>query len=306
MGHDQLFKDVLRTFFYEFLQVFLPEVAEAIDPDAITFLDPQTFTDIPEGQLRIADLVANLHALVGTPELVLVHTEVQSDEEHEIGYRIWEYNALLTIRHRRPVISIGFLPFAVRGGVTFAHYSCMALGQETAGVNYWRIAVRGLSAEDYLALPSLLGVALAALMRPPGDDKVELKVAILQRLAASGLDEARLFLLVNFVESYLPLEGMEAATYQTRLQEEENTTVQTLELTWADRLRQEGLEQGVAQGVVQGTLQAKQEMLLDLTRTRFGAVPADLAERVATADDRLLTRMLRQVVQAQRPEEISG
>jgi len=46
--------------------------------------------------------------------------------------------------------------------------------------------------------------------------------------------------------------------------------------------------------------------LLDLIRTRFGTAPTDLASRVAAADDDLLTRMLRQVVQVQRLGELTG
>jgi len=302
MSHDQLFKDLLRTFFYEVLKVFKPEIAEAIDPESITFLDPQTFTDIPAGQLRIADAVAQVRALEGTPELVLIHAEVQADDESEIGHRIWEYNVLLDIRNGKPVISIALLPFATRGGVSLAHYSRMAVGQQTAGVYYGRIAMRGLNAEEYLAGESLVGVALAALMRPPGGDTVELKLEILQRLAASGLDEARLFLLVNFVESYLPLEGMEAVTFQNKLQEEGAAAVKTLELTWADpdatgRNRTRN-RPGVAEG--------KRSLLLDQIRTRFGVVPERLADRIAGADDEMLTRLSYQVVQAQRLDEVTG
>ena len=32
--HDRLFKELLSTFFVEFLELFLPQVARAIEPDS--------------------------------------------------------------------------------------------------------------------------------------------------------------------------------------------------------------------------------------------------------------------------------
>jgi hypothetical protein len=41
INHDQNFKELLTTFFIEFLELFLPEVAAMIDPTAITFLQQE-------------------------------------------------------------------------------------------------------------------------------------------------------------------------------------------------------------------------------------------------------------------------
>jgi hypothetical protein len=37
IDHDRLFKELLSTFFVEFLELFLPEVASAIEPDSVGF-----------------------------------------------------------------------------------------------------------------------------------------------------------------------------------------------------------------------------------------------------------------------------
>ena len=47
----------------------------------------------------------------------------------------------------------------------------------------------------------LSGAALATLMQPGPGGKVDLKTAVLRRLVTSDLDEARLFLLVNLLET---------------------------------------------------------------------------------------------------------
>ncbi len=149
MAHDQTFKDVLRGFFHDFLTLFLPAIADGIDAASITFLDPQTFTDIPEGLMRTADLVAEARTFDGAPELVLLHTEVQAEQEADLAYRMWEYNALLTLRRRRPAISAVLLPFSGRGGVRKVCYVETLFGEEYIKLEYWRIELPSLLAEDY-------------------------------------------------------------------------------------------------------------------------------------------------------------
>jgi hypothetical protein len=57
IAHDQLFKELLRAFFQEFLELFFPEVAARLDFARVTFLDKEVFADVPEGSRRGLDLV---------------------------------------------------------------------------------------------------------------------------------------------------------------------------------------------------------------------------------------------------------
>jgi predicted transposase/invertase (TIGR01784 family) len=302
MAHDQTFKDILQAFFPDFLALFLPAIASAIDPADITFLHAETFTDVPAGLRRTPDVVAQVHAMHGLPELVLVHTEVQTEDEPDFAYRMWEYNALVTLRKRLPAISVALLPFASSGGVTLTRYSETLFGQEYAKLDYWRIPLQALVAEEYLAADTPLGTALAALMRPRSGDRVDLRLAVLERLARGDIDEARQYLLVNLVETYLELNDAEQARYKQRLTTERRSAVETLELTWGERKVQEGREQGLAEGL----LQARRTAVLDVLRMRFGDVPETLALRVTQSHDEELTRLLRQAVQVEHIEDMTG
>jgi len=64
-------------------------------------------------------------------------------------------------------------------------------GHEYICLEYWRIPLGALSAESYLTAELVLGAALAALMRVQSGDRVDLRLASLERSADSGLDEAR-------------------------------------------------------------------------------------------------------------------
>ena len=50
--HDQLFKQLIHTFFAEFLECFFPEVHDAVDFSSITPISGEMFTDLVEGKVE--------------------------------------------------------------------------------------------------------------------------------------------------------------------------------------------------------------------------------------------------------------
>ena len=58
MDHDRLFKELLTTFFGEFLELFFSELVADLDRDSIEFLDKEIFTDVTHGDRHAVDLVA--------------------------------------------------------------------------------------------------------------------------------------------------------------------------------------------------------------------------------------------------------
>ncbi len=48
MDHDRLFKELLSTFFVEFVDLFLPDISAALDRTvAVVPMDKEIFTDVP-------------------------------------------------------------------------------------------------------------------------------------------------------------------------------------------------------------------------------------------------------------------
>ena len=58
IDHDQNFKELISTFFTEFLELFLPEIARTIDSGSVRFLQQEYFVDLVEGEEKIIDLLA--------------------------------------------------------------------------------------------------------------------------------------------------------------------------------------------------------------------------------------------------------
>jgi hypothetical protein len=52
IDHDQLFKQLLETFFIDFIELFAPALSEYLDLTQLTFLPQQYFTDILDGDRK--------------------------------------------------------------------------------------------------------------------------------------------------------------------------------------------------------------------------------------------------------------
>jgi hypothetical protein len=57
IDHDRLFKELLQTFFKEFMELFFPQVCSAIDFSHVTFLSEELFTDVAGGATGRVDVL---------------------------------------------------------------------------------------------------------------------------------------------------------------------------------------------------------------------------------------------------------
>jgi hypothetical protein len=90
INHDQSFKELISTFFMEFLELFLPELAKDIDPDSIRFLPQEYFADLVEGDEKIIDLLVEVK-LAGQDKTFLFHIEAQSYSESLVVQKTFRY-----------------------------------------------------------------------------------------------------------------------------------------------------------------------------------------------------------------------
>jgi hypothetical protein len=74
IDHDRLFKELLSTFFLEFLELFLPELAAQVEPNSLTFLPQEYFADLTASDKQIVDLLAQVRS-AGQEVGFLIHLE---------------------------------------------------------------------------------------------------------------------------------------------------------------------------------------------------------------------------------------
>ena len=78
MDHDRLFKELLSTFFVEFVDLFLPDIGAALDRNAaIVPMDKEVFTDVTLGEKHEVDVLMRAK-FRGEDAFFLVHIENQA------------------------------------------------------------------------------------------------------------------------------------------------------------------------------------------------------------------------------------
>jgi predicted transposase YdaD len=105
INHDQNFKELISTFFLEFLELFLPDMASTIDPNSVTFLQQEYFIDLVEGEENVIDLLAEVKQ-AGQDTTFLVHIEPQSSSQTIFPARMFFYFARLHQSHRQRIYPI--------------------------------------------------------------------------------------------------------------------------------------------------------------------------------------------------------
>src|ERR1017187_2025375 len=109
-NHDRLFKELLTTFFIEFLELFFPKVAAYIDPTSVEFLDKEVFTDVTYGERHEADLVAKVK-FRGRKAFFILQTEAQGKQQDHFPSRLFVYFARFSELYGLPVYPIAIFTY---------------------------------------------------------------------------------------------------------------------------------------------------------------------------------------------------
>jgi len=299
--HDQVFKDLIGRFLPDFLTLVAPEPAGRLDLSRWTLLDKETFTDWPKGRRRELDLLAEVALVDGGGRTALIHVEIEARSGPQIGPRLAGYYMQIRLRHGKPIVPIAV---CLRRGKPSIHLESVVdadLGPEIGRFCYYSFGLARSIAEEFLARDQPLAWALAALMRPDSLSRAEHKMACLRRIAAARLTELHRFLLVNCVETYLQLTGRDAEELEALQAGGTAEEVRAMRMTWAEQLKNEGLEQGLEQGREQGVRQT----LLHQLGLRFGPLSDDVKRRVeAIRSLERLNQIAEQILVARSLEEM--
>jgi predicted transposase YdaD len=296
--YDALFKELLRTFFQEFMERFFPEEAARLDFSQVTFLEKELATDVGSGHQRTLDLIAHVRTRSGGAEFVLIHVEFEGRYAPDVPPQMFEDYGMLRRRHRIPVLPIVVYITGGRGADQWEEYRDQWFDRTIVLFSFLRLRLKGLKAREVVREADPLAAALGVLADRRGADPAVLKATSLDRIARARLDEARQWVLVNFVETYLPLQADAARRYQEMLAREEHQMARQAELTWGDRVREEGREEG--------RLGEKRAAVLKLLGLRFREVPEDLRrgiERTTAAET--LDALFERAATASRIEDLS-
>jgi hypothetical protein len=272
IDHDALFKELLTTFFAEFLELFFPEMHAYIEPDSITFLDRELFADSVEGRMLEPDLVAKVR--LRNPErseaYCLIHLEAQSTPEAAFARRMHKYFSRLFDKHDLPVYPIAIFSYDTPRREEPDTFTISFPGLEVLRFHFQVIQLNRLNWRDFVNKPNPVASALMAKMNIAPQDRRLVKFECLRLMATLKLDRPRMRIIAGFVENYLRLTWEENRQIVRQLggpdinadQETQETIMRLMELptTW----HMVGREEGRAEAT-------ESLLLLQLSR-RFGSL----------------------------------
>jgi hypothetical protein len=274
IDHDRLFKELLTTFFVDFLELFLPELLTDLERDSIQFLDKEIFTDVTAGEKYEADLLVKVK-LRGQESYVLIHVEHQAYKQADFDKRMFRYFARLYEKFDLPVYPIVLCsydspktPEKNFHQVAFPHKTVLQF-------NYDVIQLNRLNWRDFLRQQNPVATALMAKMNIAPAERRQVKLECLRLMATLKLDPARMQLISGFVDTYLKLNAQEQKLLQADIaiiEPQEQETIMQIVTSWME----EGIEIGIERGKGQATLSL---VMRQLTR-RFGELRPQLAERI--------------------------
>ncbi len=281
MDHDRLFKELLTTFFMDFLEVFCPELAQDLDPGSLGFLDKEVFTDVTHGDRHEVDLVAKAK-FRGEPLAFLIHVEAQARQQDIFPQRMFTYFARFHEKYNLPVYPIAVFSFQTPREQEPDEYRIAFADLAVLSFRFRVVQLNQLAWQDFEKRTNPILAALMVTMRREPKERAPVMLACLRMLAKLPLDPVRRELISGFIDSYLQLTIEEELQFAAELKElhpQEKESVMEIVTSWMEK----GLEQGRQEG-----LDHERKVLLRQLRKRLGSLdPAVEAQIQSLAADRL-------------------
>jgi hypothetical protein len=278
IDHDQLFKQLLTTFFLEFLELFTPEFFAAIDPQSLEILPLEYFTDIDAGERKAMDVIIRVN-LLGRPNApessrvsVVVNCEHQSTTKADFNRRLFFYFAQLHRKYLQPVYPIALFSFDEPYRPERDSYQVRVPGLQVMDFNFLTIQLNRLDWRAFLTQRNPVAAALMAKMKIDPADRPKVKVECLRMIANLKLDKARTFQLSGFIDNYLQLNSVEKQQFQVEVDKiklpTERENVMELTTSWKE------------EGIVQGRESATRIIVSKQLTRKLGNLSPELLSRV--------------------------
>ena len=277
LDHDQIFKQLIESFFREFMQLFFSAEAALIDFNLVEFLREELFTDIPDGQRRRLDLVVKVDLLGGGEKFVLIHVEFESSRpDADFPRRMYRYFSQLYLRHQTEILPVAVFTDDVLWQTPVPDFLELSLaGSTIVRFVYRQIKLKQLDHRAFLSSNNPLAYALMAKMDYNATERVRLKADFLRLILGCGVNPARQSLLAEFVGTYLPLSVPEQVEFNALLDSERQyEEVKHMVSVFATEAFEKGIEQGLHEGLI---------LLLE---KRFGPLDQAIRQRVYALESR--------------------
>jgi len=279
MNHDRLFKELIGSFFIEFVDLLLPDLAPYIDRDAeIIPLDKEVFTDITGGDSHEVDLIMKLK-FKGEDVFFLIHVENQSKRQPHFPKRMFNYFSRLSEKFDLPVYPVAVFSYRSPKRAEPDHYQVSFPNKTVMRFEYTVIQLQRIPWRAFLKHDNPMAAALMSTMKMDKSERPLVKLECLRLLARLKLDPARSKLIGGFLDSYLKLNANELKQFEREREEllpKEREETVALVSSWESR----GIELGLKQGRQEGLHDGKEQLIVRLINRRMGKIVPSLTNRI--------------------------
>ncbi|MBE9114645.1 flagellar assembly protein H [Lusitaniella coriacea LEGE 07157] len=311
IDHDAIFKELLSTFFLDFLELFVPRVLEYAEPSELSLEPTETvrevFSPIGQGKKKVADVVARL-SFRDQEACFLVHVESQSSaySEEDFRWRMFHYFSRLHEKYRLPVYPIALFTFDEPFQEQENSYVVSFPDREVLSFNFVSIQLNRLNWRDFLERENPVASALMAKMRIAPSDRAQVKAECLRLLATLELNPQKMEFISGFIGTYLRLTEKEEKQFQQAIERMDLTTKERMMqfvTDWQEKGREQGRQEGLQEGLQEGQITQRQEDILRILEVRFEEISGETRELVGKIEDiEVLGTLLVQSVTAQSLE----
>ncbi len=195
-NHDLLFKDLIQTFFKEFIAVFFPDVHRHIDYHHTTLLSEEVHTDLHQGDTRRLDIVVETK-LKGEDSVIIIHVEPQSYVQRNFHERMFHYYSLLYNKYRKPIVPIAVFSYDETRDeqdtftIAFPFFHVLTF-------NFLKLELRKKNWRNYIQSNNPAAAALLSKMGYSSDERIEVKKEFLRMLVRMQLNPAKEYLIYGF------------------------------------------------------------------------------------------------------------
>ncbi|MDZ7970705.1 MAG: cytosolic protein [Nostoc sp. DedSLP03] len=275
--YDSPWKQMLQLYFEDFMQFFFPQAHAQIDwSRGFVFLDQELQQVVRDAELgkRLIDKLVKIYRIGGEEEWLLIHVEVQSQEETDFPKRMFVYNYRIFDRYNRSVASLAVL------GDDNIKWRPNQFGYELFGCTVdfqfpiiklldYQQRRRELEASRNPFATVVLAHLAAVQTRSNRLQRKQLKLALVRRLYEQGFEREAVINLLVFIDWMLTLPLDLELEFKTEVEQLE-AQVRMQYVTSFERIaRMESLLEGIEVGL----------------KLKFGTLGLSLLPEISTLED---------------------
>lgn len=272
IDHDRLFKELLQTFFEEFVLLFFPDMHEHIDFNHLSFLSEELFTDVTAGEKYRVDLLVETK-FKGKDGLIIVHVENQAYVQSSFPERMFLYFSRLFEKYRTPIIPIAVFSYDAIRDEPSSFTLSFPFG-DVLDFHFFHVELRKQNWRQFIRTDNPVAAALLSKMGYTESERVELKKQFLRMLVRLELDEARQRLLMGFFETYVKLSDEEEQQLRSEVEQmetKEKERVLELIISYEQKGKIQGRKEGREEGRKEGAEQEKRHIAKRMLMKGFDA-----------------------------------